>query len=73
MSVRYSHKIFPPNIYKHNQQKKYFFGKAKINGSVTLAWVAETWLTYKRTALVITRKKNKRLINCKNSQQIEVS
>lgn len=48
MSVRYIHKFFLPNICKHNQQKKYFYFKDEINGSVTLDRAAEMWLNYKR-------------------------
>ena len=72
MSVRYSQKIFLPNTYKLNHQKKCFFGKDKINGSVILAWAAETWLNYKRTTLMITTPQ-KRLLNYKNSKQVELS
>lgn len=46
---------FSSNIYKHNRRRKTFFGKAKLNGSVTLARAAETWLNYKKTTLVITK------------------
>lgn len=54
---------FSSNIYKHNQQKKIFFGQAKFNASITLAWAAETWLNYKRTTLVITKTNKQKIMN----------
>lgn len=59
LTVSYDSRVFLSNICKHNQQKKYFFGEDKINGSISLDWAAENWLNYKMTTLVINKGKKK--------------